>query len=196
ALAIVCIGLLDDPANNTHYRTFVTQRTIALCYATFGAYIIISGAYLLGKVFQDTIMCRCFITIDALAIVCIGLLDDPANNTHYRTFVTQRTIALCYATFGAYIIISGAYLLGKVFQDTMTWKTAALLNFIGAILFVACGAALLRDWSETKNRNYWHPNTQRMDLLCAAGSVAVVAAVVFLVDLLATLRQGVRGYLE
>ncbi|XP_059621261.1 uncharacterized protein LOC132264933 isoform X2 [Phlebotomus argentipes] len=132
----------------------------------------------------------------ALAIVCIGLLDDPANNTHYRTFVTQRTIALCYATFGAYIIISGAYLLGKVFQDTMTWKTAALLNFIGAILFVACGAALLRDWSETKNRNYWHPNTQRMDLLCAAGSVAVVAAVVFLVDLLATMRQGVRGYLE
>uniref|UniRef100_A0A1B0CZ50 Uncharacterized protein n=1 Tax=Phlebotomus papatasi TaxID=29031 RepID=A0A1B0CZ50_PHLPP len=84
----------------------------------------------------------------------------------------------------------GAYLLGKVFQDTMSWKTAALLNFIGAVLFVACGATLLRDWSITKNRNYWHPNTQRMDLLCATGSVAIVAAIVFLVDLLATLLQG------
>ncbi|XP_055716487.1 uncharacterized protein LOC129810183 isoform X2 [Phlebotomus papatasi] len=133
----------------------------------------------------------------ALAIVCIGLLDDPANNTYLRTqFAHQRTIALCYATFGAYIIICGAYLLGKVFQDTMSWKTAALLNFIGAVLFVACGATLLRDWSITKNRNYWHPNTQRMDLLCATGSVAIVAAIVFLVDLLATLLQGVRGNLE
>lgn len=80
--------------------------------------------------------------------------------------------------------------------SSIPWKVSALFNFIGLVLFVACAATILRDWSETKSRNYWPPNTQRLDLMCAAGSVAIVGAFVFLVDTVATLRQGARGYIE
>jgi hypothetical protein len=52
-----------------------------------------------------------------LSIVCIGLFDDPANNSRFRIFVGTRTIALGYVTFGAFIIICAAYLIGKAFRD-------------------------------------------------------------------------------
>lgn len=53
-----------------------------------------------------------------LSIVCIGLFDDPANNSRFRIFVGTRTIALAYVTFGSFIIIASAYLLGKALRDT------------------------------------------------------------------------------
>jgi hypothetical protein len=49
--------------------------------------------------------------------VCIGLFDDPANNSRFRIFVGTRTIALGYVTFGAFIIVCAAYLIGKAFRD-------------------------------------------------------------------------------
>jgi hypothetical protein len=52
-----------------------------------------------------------------LAIICIGLFDDPANNSRFRIFVGTRTIALAYVTFGAFIIVCAAYLIAKVFRD-------------------------------------------------------------------------------
>lgn len=78
----------------------------------------------------------------------------------------------------------------------MPWKISSLLSFLGTVLFIASAAAILRDWSETKSRNYWPPNSQRMDLQCGAGAVAIVGAFVFLIDLIATTRQGARGYIE
>jgi len=72
----------------------------------------------------------------------------------------------------------------------------ALLNLVGAILFTACAVTILKDWSDTKERNYWPPNTTRMDLVCATGSISIVAAVVFLVDLLFIFRYGARGDLQ
>lgn len=50
--------------------------------------------------------------------MCLGLFDDPANNSRFRIFVGTRTIALAYVTFGAFVIISAAYLMGKAFRDT------------------------------------------------------------------------------
>lgn len=41
------------------------------------------------------------------------------------------------------------------------WKTSALLSLIAFILYTACAAAILKDWVDTKERNYWPPNTQR-----------------------------------
>lgn len=58
-----------------------------------------------------------FFTFQLLCIVCIGLFDDPANNSRVRIFVSPRTIALGYATFATFLIISATYLLGKVIRD-------------------------------------------------------------------------------
>lgn len=76
------------------------------------------------------------------------------------------------------------------------WKTSALLSLTGCLLFIASAVCLLQNWSETKSRNSWQPNTQRLDFLCGAGSVAVVTAIVLLVDFIFTVRQGVRGDLD
>lgn len=131
-----------------------------------------------------------------LTIVCIGLFDDPANNSRFRIFVGTRTIALAYVTFGSFIIICAAYLIGKVFRDTIPWKLTALLNLVGTILFTACAITILKDWSDTKERNYWPPNTTRMDLTCATGAISIVGAVVFLVDCLFISRLGARGEIQ
>lgn len=54
----------------------------------------------------------------ALAVVCIALIDDPANNSRIRVFVSQRTVMLAYTTFGGFVIVCGVYLAGKIFRDT------------------------------------------------------------------------------
>lgn len=64
------------------------------------------------------------------------------------------------------------------------------------VLFVAVTALLFRDWSTTKDRNYWHPNMHRLDLVMASASIALVTSLVFLLDILITLRLGVHGDLE
>jgi len=128
-----------------------------------------------------------------LCIVCIGLFDDPANNSRVRIFVSPRTIDLGYATFATFLIICATYLLGKVIRDAWPWRTLAVLSFIGTILFLACGVCILKDWSDTKERSFWPPNTTRLDLLCATGFIALLTAITFLVDLVLTVREGIRG---
>lgn len=76
------------------------------------------------------------------------------------------------------------------------WKITAIINLVGAILFTACAVVILKDWSDSKERNYWPPNTTRMDLTCATGAVAIIGAVVFFIDLLFVFRLGARGELE
>ncbi|XP_041766370.1 uncharacterized protein LOC121590618 isoform X1 [Anopheles merus] len=132
----------------------------------------------------------------AVAIVCIGLIDDPAHHSRLRVFISSRTVALAYGTFVLFLAFSVVYLFGKVIRDNFPWKLSSLLNLTGFILYLATAACILNDWSETKNRNYWPPNTQRMDFLCGAGSVAVVGALFYLIDLIVTVRLGMKGEIE
>ncbi|XP_053680032.1 uncharacterized protein LOC128730965 isoform X1 [Anopheles nili] len=132
----------------------------------------------------------------AVAIVCIGLIDDPAHNSRLRVFVSSRSVALAYGTFVTFLVFSVIYLFGKVIRDNFPWKLNSLLNLTGFILYLATAVCLLKDWSETKNRNYWPPNTQRMDFLCGAGSVSVVGALFYLLDLIVNVRLGMKGEIE
>jgi len=52
-----------------------------------------------------------------LCILCIGLIDDPAQNSRIRVFVSQRTVSLCYVTFGSFLIYSIVFLIGKLIRD-------------------------------------------------------------------------------
>lgn len=71
-----------------------------------------------------------------------------------------------------------------------------VLNFVGLVMFTACAVVILKDWSDTKERNYWPPNTTRMDLTCATGAISIVGAVVFLIDTLFVSRLGARGEIQ
>lgn len=41
------------------------------------------------------------------------------------------------------------------------WKTLSILSCTAMLLFLICGVFLLKDWSDTKERNFWPPNTTR-----------------------------------
>lgn len=41
------------------------------------------------------------------------------------------------------------------------WKTTAIFACVATFLFFICGVFLLKDWVDTKERNYWPPNTTR-----------------------------------
>lgn len=82
------------------------------------------------------------------------------------------------------------------FFNRIPWKVLSILNLVGTMLFTACAIAILKDWSDTKERNYWPPNTTRMDMTCATGAISMVAGVVFLCDLLFIIRLGARGELQ
>uniref|UniRef100_T1D528 Putative plasma membrane protein n=1 Tax=Psorophora albipes TaxID=869069 RepID=T1D528_9DIPT len=132
----------------------------------------------------------------AVAIICIGLIDDPANNSRFRVFMSTRTVSLAYSTFVPFLIFSVIYLFGKVIRENIPWKLQSLLNLTAFILHLATAICILMDWSETKNRNYWPPNTQRMDFQCGAGAVAIVGALLYLLDLIVTTWLGVKGDIE
>ncbi|XP_036326442.1 uncharacterized protein LOC118739303 isoform X2 [Rhagoletis pomonella] len=132
----------------------------------------------------------------ALVVVCIGLIDEPSTHSHLRIFITPRVVALCYVTFGSLIIYSSIYLIMALFGDITPWRTSVLWSLVGFILLIAATAMLFRDWSTTKERNYWHPNMQRLDLVLGAASVSLVTTLIYLVDLLAIIRFGISGELE
>lgn len=52
-----------------------------------------------------------------LLICCLGLIDEPATNSHLRVFITPRVVALCYVTFGALAIYTAIYLIMALFGD-------------------------------------------------------------------------------
>lgn len=76
------------------------------------------------------------------------------------------------------------------------WRTATLWALVGFVLYIAVTALLFRDWSNTKDRNYWHPNMHRLDLVMASASISLVTALIYLLDVLLTIRFGVHGELE
>lgn len=131
-----------------------------------------------------------------LCILCIGLIDDPAQNSRIRVFVSQRTVALCYVTFGSFLIYTIVFLIGKLIRDEWPWKTTSILACVATFLFFICGVFLLKDWSDTKERNFWPPNTTRLDLLCASGFMSIITAITFLVDAILMIRAGNRGEFE
>ncbi|TMW50750.1 hypothetical protein DOY81_004179 [Sarcophaga bullata] len=131
-----------------------------------------------------------------LLICCIGLVDEPAMHSSIRTFITPRVVALCYVTFGSLLIYTSIYLIMALFGELSPWRTSALWSIVAFILFVAVTSLLFRDWSSTKDLNYWHPNMHRLDLVLAAASVALVTALIYILDILATLRFGANGSLE
>ncbi|XP_055376840.1 uncharacterized protein LOC129609029 isoform X2 [Condylostylus longicornis] len=133
-----------------------------------------------------------------LIICCIAIIDDPANHQPIsnRPLIENRTIQLCYATFGGFLIYTGIYLIVRLLQETTGWRTSAFWSLVGFVLFLACAIAVLRDYTATKERYYWHPQTQRLDFVCVTGAISAVVAVFYLIDLLVTIRYGVKGDIE
>ncbi|XP_031626157.1 uncharacterized protein LOC116342614 isoform X4 [Contarinia nasturtii] len=131
-----------------------------------------------------------------LCLLCLVLIDDPAHNSRIHVFVSQRTVSFVYVTFGSYLIYTLIFLIGKLIRDEWPWKTASIFACVAVFLFLVCGFLLLKNWSDTKERNIWPPNTTRLDLLCASGFISIITAITFLVDAILMIRAGNRGEFE
>lgn len=88
------------------------------------------------------------------------------------------------------------YIYNLIVPRSTPWRTATLWSLAGFILYIAVTALLFRDWSNTKDRNYWHPNMHRLDLVMASASISLVTGLIYLLDVLLTIRFGVHGDLE
>lgn len=146
-LAAICIGLIDDPANNSRVRIFLSARTIALAYATFGGFIIICGSYILGKVFKDAWVFAWWWWWRRLCslkfLLFLFIIKKAQNINECPSYIKTNSMFQLKLSF------------------SIPWKITSIINFVGLCLFLASGACILRDWSDIKTRGYWPPNTTR-----------------------------------
>lgn len=90
----------------------------------------------------------------ALCILCLCVIDDPAQSFRIRLFVSGRIIALSYGTIVTFLIFSAVYLIGKFVGDEWPWRSTSILAGIASILFFICGVWLLKDYYWIQQRNY------------------------------------------
>lgn len=102
--------------------------------------------------------------------------------------ILLRTIIDCFVPIVIFVSSSPFY--------RAPWRTSVLWSVVAFALFVATTSLLFRDWSSTKDLNYWHPNMTRLDLVLSAAAVSLVTALIYLIDILITVRFGLTGDLE
>lgn len=93
----------------------------------------------------------------ALCILCLCVIDDPAQNFRIRLIVSGRIIALSYGTIVTFLIVSAIYLFGKFLDDDWPWRTQSMLSATATVLFFFCGVWLLKDYAYISQRNFYVP---------------------------------------
>lgn len=127
-----------------------------------------------------------------LCMGCLLLIDEPARNSRIRVFVAERTVAICYATFGAYFLYCVGFLVAHLCNDYWPWKSTTVWELLGTLLFTLCNIMLHKDWSDAKERNFWPPNQERMNLLIGSAILSGINAVVHLIDAVLIIAIGRR----
>lgn len=127
-----------------------------------------------------------------LCIVCMVTINDPVQNSRIRVFVTQTTVAICYATYGSHLMYSIVFLVGKLMHHEWPWKSTTALACIASVLFIICSISLANDWSDAKERHFWPPNQQRLNFLLETAILSAINALVYLIDAILIVIVGRR----
>lgn len=127
-----------------------------------------------------------------LCILCLCVIDDPAQSFQIRLFVSGRIISLCYGTIVAYLIYSAVYLIGRFVGDEWPWRSTSILAAIAAILFFVCGVWLIKDYAYLTQRTYLQvpivdergsrTTPLTIALLLVSGIVLIITAVTYAVE--------------
>lgn len=136
----------------------------------------------------------------ALCILCLCVIDDPAQSFRIRLVVSGRIIALCYGTIVTFLICSAVYLIGKFFGDEWPWRSTAILSCIAAIQFLVCGVWLLKDYAYISQRAYLplpvveergaRSTPLTVALLLVSGIVLIITAIMHAVEAVVTIWVG------
>lgn len=136
----------------------------------------------------------------ALCVLCLCVIDDPAQSFRIRLFVSGRIFSLCYGTIVTFLICSAVYLIGRFFGDEWPWRSVSILSGIATVLFFICGVWLLKDYANISQRSYFQipiveergtRSTPLTDaLLLVSGIVLIITSIVHAIEAAVTIWLG------
>lgn len=115
-----------------------------------------------------------------LCAIAAGLVAGPFQKN--QMWPDMHHVAIFHVAVCGYILINAILIMSHLLGERLPKKTALLFSTMGAILCCTAGLILINDWHNFST-NMIHPYLQEYsDQTVAAGSFAILAALVFAVD--------------
>ncbi|KYM76822.1 hypothetical protein ALC53_12711 [Atta colombica] len=116
-----------------------------------------------------------------LCVIATGLVTGPFQQNQFRPTDIHH-IAIFHVAVCGYIFINAVLIMSHLLGERLPKKTALIFSTMGAILCCTAGLILIRDWDNFSS-NLIHAYLQEYsDQTVAAGSFAILAALVFAID--------------
>lgn len=119
--------------------------------------------------------------------MCTALVIDPLKSANVGSRYLHH-ISLIFATYIGYMLIITLFLLGRIFQDRLPYKTSAIFSLVGAALFLTTGCVIFSEKDYLSRNNFFHPNMYMFNMLITSGVFAIVNFAVFVIDAILTIR--------
>ncbi|XP_055383041.1 uncharacterized protein LOC129613123 [Condylostylus longicornis] len=115
----------------------------------------------------------------AVAIGCIALVET-------KGIILPRQMLTC-GTFVGFTIICAVLVLGHIISSPLDKRVDMLISIGGVILFIATGAVIIDAFKDTTT--IFGVGKEYKDYALATGGLAIIDAVVFLIDIFITFRS-------
>ncbi|KAL0107166.1 hypothetical protein PUN28_015588 [Cardiocondyla obscurior] len=116
-----------------------------------------------------------------LCIIAAGLVAGPFQQNQIRPPDIHH-VAIFHVAIGGYILINGVLILSHFLGEKLPKKTALIFSTMGAILCCTAGLILIRDWDNFSSNLILAYLQEYSDQMVAAGSFAILAALIFAID--------------
>ncbi|XP_012230553.1 uncharacterized protein [Linepithema humile] len=114
-------------------------------------------------------------------VIATGLAAGPFQQDQIRP-IDMHHVAVFHIAVGGYILINGILIMSHFLGEQLPKKTALIFTTLGAILCCTAGLVLIRDWDNSSTNLINTYLKDYNDQMVAAGSFAVIAALVFAID--------------
>ncbi|XP_078033961.1 uncharacterized protein LOC144468402 [Augochlora pura] len=135
-----------------------------------------------------------------LSVFAIGLIVDPMNSFHkllIRTRFKLDDAAIIYISIASYLIINTLFIICHFLGDRIPKRTLILFTSLGALLHIVAGSVIVYNWRKIQgpyqSNNEFYPSKQYMDMFISGAVFTFVNAVVFVVDVILTVRYSTKS---
>ncbi|XP_015439247.1 PREDICTED: uncharacterized protein LOC107194183 [Dufourea novaeangliae] len=130
-----------------------------------------------------------------LSVFAIGLIVDPLNSFQrilIRSKFKLDDAAIIYISIAGYIIINTLFIICHFLGDRIPKRTLIIFTSVGALLHIVAGSVIVYNWNKIMgpyyNNNEFYPSKQYMDMFISGAVFTFVNALVFIVDIVLTIR--------
>ncbi|XP_070165655.1 uncharacterized protein [Polyergus mexicanus] len=114
-------------------------------------------------------------------VIASGLVAEPFQQNQIRPGDIHH-IAIFHVAVCGYVLINAILIMSHLLGERLPKKTALIFTAMGAILCCTAGLILIRSWDNFLT-NLIHAYVEEYsDQIVAAGSFAILAALVFAID--------------